>query len=1037
MKKVLVFLLTTILLAMMSVFFVACGKQELDTPTNLSLTDGILIWDKVENANGYIVKVDEVEYTVTLNYFEVSVENGKTVEMAVKAIGSGRYSDSSFSEVYTYKTVEISELIKLNTPQISEITGDGRIYWSYVSNCSGYKIYKNNTVFATINDSKTTDYLLEITTPGSYSIQVQAIGDRKSYSDSAKSNVYKLVIEDDGTPSLPSLVAPTITYDPATRSLVWERNRKASSYDIYLNGEKIANTENTSYVVNPVLTTNLYQVVSVGDGVRYGNSKTGNSISFPLKPDSYPENLSLKVVNGERILLWDEQPYSLGYEIEINGSLVETRNAYMTFSSYLDGIYYIRVRSKGDNLVYLSSEFCNELEITVKDGQVIAERLQAPESVGFHNATVEWSGVEGADYYELLIETPYDDTLTNYTYKVHGLTFEIDETLLESVLVFYVKSCSDSALYSDSDFSKGIGYIPNARKEIHSDDGYVTIIEGDQYVFISTPSAISYDGEKISWSSINGASGYRLNIGEQQFLLTDNHFDYVFDGEIVVSVSAITDEKLTYPSPRSVEARFTGKQRLSSPTLTLSGSVLNWSLVDNAQSYLIVIDGLGSYTSESISYDLKNVIEYDGEYIIHVISVVESEHYINSLRSNEVRFIADYGAYGTKEKPFVIESIEDFYLIQENPNSYFRFSAKEYDFCNAEIEPLFVTDTFCGYILGEGALIKNLSILSVNGVCSFFGNLQGATIENLSFDNICISSAVTQGVLASIASECTIEGITISNCEFKGEAMYIGGLLGIGNGSILRCVVNVSMEVKPYGSNSLYAGGLAGSFNGSIKECYSTINFTSLNTASGESIVGGLVGGFIGSIEKSDVVDTSININTNGYGGLGFGQASGEMVDLRLSGNIIGKASNYLYLGGVAGTVAGKASGNISGLIRGESATLYMGGASGTGGVFTMTVKTKLRASADKLYLGGLCGSNSEKVIVEELELDIQASANKGCLGGIVGNGSAEGTLSGNIEINIKNSDAIFTMSLGTYAGNDDDKFADAPFTVSGNGVAS
>ncbi len=1032
MKKLLTVLIMLILLTTMSAFLVACNQKELATPSELSVSDGFLIWSKVENAEGYVVSVDGVEYRVGLNYYELSVELGKTVQIAVKAIADG-YTDSPYSEIYIYKNAELTELTKLNTPQITEITGDGRVYWSYVSNSNGYKIYKNNSVIATINDAKITDYLLEINTPGSYGIQVQAIGDRKSYSDSGKSNIYKLTIENNGMPSLPSLVAPIISYDADTQALVWERNRKAAYYDIYLNGTKVASTEGTSYVVDPVLKVNSYQVVSVGDGVRYGNSRPGNAISFPLEPDSYPKNLSVKVVDGERSLVWDEQPYCLGYEVEINGSLVETKNEYMVFPTYKDGVYNVRVRSRGDNLVYCSSMFSNELEIVIKDGKIAAERLDSPESIGFYGGKVEWSEVNGADYYELLVETPYDDTLTDFRYKVYDLSFTVEETLLDSVLVFYVRACSDSVLYYNSDYTKGIGFVPSARKEIYTDDGYVTIIEGEQYTFMSTPTGLSYDGQRITWSEVNGASGYKLNIGEQQFALTDCYFDYAFDGEIVVSVSAMTDKALTYPSPRSTEARFQGKVRLSTTKLLLSEGVLTWTGVQAAASYLVVVEGLNSFQTDTQLFDLNNVIEYDGEYTVYVLCVAEGTYYINSLKSNEVRFVADYGAYGTESKPFSIETIEDFSLIEENPNAYYKLTSKEYDFQNNEVEPLFTSDAFSGHIIGNGAVIKNLTVKAVDEICSFFGILEGATIKEISFKNVKISSSVMQGVVASMATDCIIEGITIDGSELMGEAIYSGGIVGIGSGSISNCDVSICVELKPVGSNSLYVGGIVGSFQGDIESCKVVFSLTTLSSDAGEVIAGGIAGSLIGNIKGVEVDNASINLNDDGYAGLGFGQVSGEIIDLHLNGSLIGKSVNYLYLGGVAGKASGSLTGNVSGLISGESALVYIGGASGTGGNFEMTVKTKLRVCADRLYLGGLCGSNTEEITVNELELEVQASANKGYLGGIVGYGNAKGSLSGSIEINIKNKDSIFSLRMGTYSGSDDDGFVDSPFSVSGN----
>ena len=76
---------------------VACGEpKRLDTPENLQLEGRMLTWDEVDGADGYAVYVDDQEYLVEDNAFEIPFLAGpKTYRVEVMALGDWKKTKDS------------------------------------------------------------------------------------------------------------------------------------------------------------------------------------------------------------------------------------------------------------------------------------------------------------------------------------------------------------------------------------------------------------------------------------------------------------------------------------------------------------------------------------------------------------------------------------------------------------------------------------------------------------------------------------------------------------------------------------------------------------------------------------------------------------------------------------------------------------------------------------------------------------------------------------------------------------------------------
>ena len=102
MKKIISLLLVVALTLTALVCYSACGPKQLETPTNVTVSEtGLITWKAVENATGYKVTINGQEYTATAPSYQVSsVENDFTYSIKATA---DKYEDSLPTQTYTFK----------------------------------------------------------------------------------------------------------------------------------------------------------------------------------------------------------------------------------------------------------------------------------------------------------------------------------------------------------------------------------------------------------------------------------------------------------------------------------------------------------------------------------------------------------------------------------------------------------------------------------------------------------------------------------------------------------------------------------------------------------------------------------------------------------------------------------------------------------------------------------------------------------------------------------------------------------------------
>lgn len=1021
------------LLLILTVICVACSTQSLATPDGLSLDYNVLSWNRVENADGYIVWVNGEEYTAQTNFLELALSNGK-YEIKVKAISNGKYDDSQYSETMIYDSTANKDIAKLSTPSILGIDGRGQITWSMIGNSIGYRIFSNNSLLYTIEGKNTTAYTLDITEPGTYSIQIQAIGDNVNYSDSVRSNSYKFVIDPDGTPSVPLLSAPVITYDATTECISWTKVRSAIGYLVYLNDnvvERIDGNEVFSYKVDPKLTENIYTVKALGDEEIYGTSSKSNAITFPLEPAEPPTSLSVRVIDGEAVVYWDKVDYSVGYRVEIGNKVETVLTNSIKLNGYEDGEYNIRVSALGDGLLYSTTAYSSQISVSVNDGALALPTLSTTDHVVYIDSVLYWNAVENAKSYTITVETPYDDTIDTLTFTTDKLSLEMDKVFIDTVLIFYVKA--NAVGFRSSPNSYGVGYVPSATKTYVDDKGFIVTEKGDQYYFTAVPTEISYDGEFITWRAVQNASAYSVIIDGTEYTVSDNRLEYDIAESVIITISALTEKEFYYNSPRTAETVIMYPDRLTTPIPQLEKYTIRWDAVDGSSEYLIYINGK-PLTVHSTVIDLKSIVTVDGLYTLSVQAIAEDgSGYKSSLLSKELYYTVDYGEYGTETKPYTISSYDDFLLMKEHPNAYYKIIVDSIDLKNAVLEPIFIDSFFMGYLDGNGAVIKNFKISTKNGVGGFFGSLAECEIVNLTFSDVVAID--NSPILSSYATDTVIDGIDIKGIVLlNSNATISGGVFSTFNGTARN--VTASIQIAEQDSSNI-DGATIGGFSGIAVGSMDNIKISGKITV--KSANNCTIGAFSGE-NRANVNGLTVDSATvdcgSGNIGLIAGVSSGKLTNVMASGSVSGTAGNIGGFGTFSGSFSGSI--NVSLTVNGNK-TAYVGGFSAYLGDASVagTVVSTIEVTASTVYVGGFVGysyGGNDTIALTPMTVDITVTTLKGYVGGMIGyySGSIDGEISGNITV-VATDIAKSDIRVG-YIGSDNDLFRDnSEITLSGN----
>ncbi len=368
-------------------FSVAACKAplKLSAPTNITYDGELFKWDAVENAQGYIVKInDGADMSISTNMFGHNAGE-QTVTITVKATAKGDAVEAEEAvKTFTY-------LGKVDDSSIS-ISDNGQITWPAIAGATGYEVKDNLT--GIITPIYVTSYDLPV---GRTQFRVRPVvsGDTSKYSTwstvrdltkCAKPDVAKIYY--DGT---------YISYDAING---------ASKYQITINGipqEDLVSGCKFAYEAG-----NSDFTVKIKPIGNHSQSFDGEE-SLEKKFVFLPMVTGLKIQDGE--IRWNGDA-SKTYLLNINGN--ETKVKGSSYSGSLiktDRSMEIKIKEISEEATYFSN-YTHPITVKILPAPALlwSENL----ALDGHQNNLSWASIDGASGYTVTVTRPdgEDDVFT-------------------------------------------------------------------------------------------------------------------------------------------------------------------------------------------------------------------------------------------------------------------------------------------------------------------------------------------------------------------------------------------------------------------------------------------------------------------------------------------------------------------------------------------------------------------------------------------------------------------------------------------------
>lgn len=198
------------------------------------------------------------------------------------------------------------------------------------------------------------------------------------------------------------------------------------------------------------------------------------------------------------------------------------------------------------------------------------------------------------------------------------------------------------------------------------------------------------------------------------------------------------------------------------------------------------------------------------------------------------------------------------------------------------------TSGFKGVFNGNNYTISNLTCTEYE-TGGFFARIDGAVIENITFEAPAIKSDSTVGTIAAFAVNSEIRSAAVEGADVSADSGYAGGLIGEGTDVYIeKCCVDGGSVA----GDICIAGGLAGAVreNSAVSNCYVSADVRSAGESTGGiigeagggsiencyasgAVAGMCAGGLIGTLQECEVKGC-FALNSSVSGGLKSAEAA-------------------------------------------------------------------------------------------------------------------------------------------------------------------
>ncbi|CAG7658647.1 hypothetical protein PAECIP111802_07110 [Paenibacillus allorhizosphaerae] len=354
-----------------------------------------------------------------------------------------------------------------------------QLYWDAVAGATGYELQIDGTTIQAVDSAKYIHNGLQPNETHRYSVRSKNAEGTSPWSPS---------IELTTLPAIPTGFHATA--DTLSIQVAWDQVQGATGYDIEVDGAVISTGTMNAYV-HAGLVSNSEHTYRVRAITAKATGRWSEKIT-KITRLSAPTNVHASTTGRTITLTWDPIAGVSGYEVEADGSLVQTGPTPMfehrDLAPYTTHQYRVRTQSAGG---------AGDWSSVVTAKTMLGTTELAVDSVTVSSISVRWNVVAGAEGYDLFIDGEVVDAGTGTSYTHTGLS-------PYSWHVYRVRARASESVGEWSEAlskSTQLGIPGNIRAS-------------------TTSSEIT-----VSWDTVSGAAGYDI---EADGTIIDNSPDTVF-----------------------------------------------------------------------------------------------------------------------------------------------------------------------------------------------------------------------------------------------------------------------------------------------------------------------------------------------------------------------------------------------------------------------------------------------------------------------------------------------------------------------------
>lgn len=567
----------------------------LDPVTGITVVDGVLVWNEVENAQGYRISIDGVVRNESLDTNSYALVSGKSVDVKLMPFNnSGNYFSSWTNEQSFY--ILATPVVHWNASM--ELDGEKRnnFYWDATGTTGGFtvKLEKDGSEPLTVSVPTATSFEYDYLETGVYKVSVKANADESDASryDSAYSK--PIVVERLAGPSKND--GSFVTSDPSNIARGFTVNFKgvsnAKEYQLYKDGVKVEGktTTGSSLNVTEVASASVieeqhfnYSIRSIGQVKQSGGTTyvylsclSTNALDFEITVQAMPSGLTMEGYNAK----WNVVAGANGYAVAC-GNAVDTANENtFNLSDIEAGLYEVKVCTRGDGATTLASGFTSpvnvqrlnapyDIKITAGEGNGMLEFAAGDVISGFVAGYTAYIGTELTAIGEDKFGEMYDYILTKGTSL--SMTADANEYNSDGTLYYMTSQRSatkqfirlEAPVFADGCISSQSELKWEASANIN------TAVYTPTYVL-----SVSKDGAGATSRPATSSTSFPLS--------------QLDAGVYTVTVKAIGNNTVYLDSESSESFTFT---KLATPVMNVVNNEYSWTNSAQATSYSLVIDG--------------------------------------------------------------------------------------------------------------------------------------------------------------------------------------------------------------------------------------------------------------------------------------------------------------------------------------------------------------------------------------------------------------------------------------------------------------